>query len=266
MKQASRVANTPRRASNSTQVDVTRRTARDALDQAKAAANQLHTTLRIKGSIDCSANPNYPQALQGDVYFVSVLGKIGGASGLPVDVNCFIVATADNAGGNQAPVGSSWDVLVPITYLDTDGTLAANSDTKLATQKAIRTYVANKITGLWSLQGSIDCSANPNYPAASKAYAWVVTVAGKIGGASGVSVDAGDVVIALADNPGGTQAAVGSSWDVIEHNLVGALLASNNLSDLANAATARANIGLGNVNNTSDAVVVQFASSTVTRA
>lgn len=30
---------------------------------------------------------------------------------------------------------------IPLSYLDTDGTLAANSDTKIATQKAVKTYV-----------------------------------------------------------------------------------------------------------------------------
>ena len=30
---------------------------------------------------------------------------------------------------------------IPISYLDTDGTLAANSDVKVATQKATKSYV-----------------------------------------------------------------------------------------------------------------------------
>jgi hypothetical protein len=34
---------------------------------------------------------------------------------------------------------------IPLTYLDTDGTLAANSDTKIASQKAVKTYVAAQI-------------------------------------------------------------------------------------------------------------------------
>jgi hypothetical protein len=36
---------------------------------------------------------------------------------------------------------------IPNTYLDTDGTLAANSDTKVATQKATKTYSDTKVSG-----------------------------------------------------------------------------------------------------------------------
>lgn len=117
------------------------------------------------------------------------------------------------------------------------GTPTANGDA------ATKSYVDSAVTGLLDFKGDQDCSANPNYPSASKGDAYYVSVAGKIGGASGKSVEVGDVFAASADNAGGTEAGVGSSWFVLEHNLVGALIASNNLSDLANAATARGNLG-----------------------
>jgi hypothetical protein len=123
-------------------------------------------------------------------------------------------------------IGLSAGSFIPSSYLDTDGTLAANSDSKLATQKAVRTYVNSAVTGLLEWKGATDCSTNPNYPAASKGDAYTVSVAGKIGGASGSTVDVGDVFIATADNAGGTQASVGSSWVILEHNLISALAAS----------------------------------------
>lgn len=113
----------------------------------------------------------------------------------------------------------------------------------VSTDAATKNYVDTAVTGLMDFKGSTDASTNPNYPAALKGDAYIVTVAGKVGGASGKSVDIGDVYFANADNAGGTEASVGTSWSVLEHNLVGALLSANNLSDLANAGTARTNLG-----------------------
>ena len=154
---------------------------------------------------------------------------------------------------------------------DTDTTLAANSNSNVATQKAVKTYVDNLVTGVMKFVGSTDCSGNPNYPAAKKGEAYVVAVAGKIGGASGLTVEVGDVYVAIADNAGGTQAAVGSSWDILQYNLVGALLSANNLSDLTNATTARTNLGLGTAataNSSDFATAAQgtLASTAVQRA
>lgn len=71
----------------------------------------------------------------------------------------------------------------------------------------------------YDFKGGINCSANPNYPAASSADVYIVSVAGKIGGASGVVVEVGDQIIAISTNAGGTQAAVGSSWVVTQNNI-----------------------------------------------
>lgn len=109
---------------------------------------------------------------------------------------------------------------------------------------ASKSYADGLVVGLWDLKGATDASANPNYPSALKGDVYVITVAGKVGGASGKSVDVSDVIVATADNAGGTEASVGTSWAALEHNLVGALLAANNLSDLASASTARTNLGL----------------------
>lgn len=134
-----------------------------------------------------------------------------------------------------------------ISHLNVEGLPVTSVDGVMTidgTGLATEAYVDAAVTGLLDLKGATNCSTNPNYPAASKGDAYIVSVAGKIGGASGTSVDAGDWYIALADNAGGTEASVGSSWGHVEHNLVGALLAANNLSDLASASIARTNLGL----------------------
>lgn len=113
--------------------------------------------------------------------------------------------------------------------IDTDGTLAANSDSLVPTQKAVKTAINAAITGLFDFKGTTDCSGNPNYPAASKGDIYAVSVAGKIGGASGTVVEVGDWYIAEADNAGGTEASVGTSWGHLERNLVGALISGGAL-------------------------------------
>lgn len=65
-------------------------------------------------------------------------------------------------------------------------------------------------------KGVIDCSSNPNYPAASAGHVYVVSVAGKIGGGSGTAVQAGDLAICNITAAAGTEAQVGTSWDVIQ--------------------------------------------------
>ncbi len=66
-------------------------------------------------------------------------------------------------------------------------------------------------------KGVIDCSGNPNYPAADAGHVYVVSVAGKIGGGSGTNVAAGDLLLCKVD---GTAAGTdGTNWDILEKNI-----------------------------------------------
>lgn len=151
------------------------------------------------------------------------------------------VSGLDAALALKAPLANPTFTGIPAAPTATLGT----NTTQIATTEFVVAEIANAVTGLLDLKGNLDCSTNPNYPAASKGDAYYVTVAGKVGGASGKSVDVGDTIIASADNAGGTEAGVGTSWFVLEHNLAGALVAANNLSELTGtAATARTNLGL----------------------
>jgi hypothetical protein len=69
-------------------------------------------------------------------------------------------------------------------------------------------------------KGVQDCSANPDYPAADAGHVYKCSVAGKIGGASGVDVTVGDLIICDTDSTStGNDATVGSKWSVVQGDL-----------------------------------------------
>ncbi|MET4197294.1 hypothetical protein ABIB96_001282 [Bradyrhizobium sp. LA3.X] len=112
------------------------------------------------------------------------------------------------------------------SVVDTDGTLAANSDTRIASQKAVKAYADARIAAQDAMvfKGVTDCSGNPNYPAADRGHTYRVSVAGKIGGASGVVVEVGDMFICLTDGTAsGNHATVGAQWSIIQANIDGAV-------------------------------------------
>lgn len=102
---------------------------------------------------------------------------------------------------------------------------------------ALTTDIDAAVVGMLEDKGNQDCSSNPNYPAASKGDVYTVSVAGKIGGGSGVVVEVGDTFRAIADNAGGAQAGVGTSWVVTEHNLVGAYVSGGTDVSVADGGT-----------------------------
>lgn len=104
--------------------------------------------------------------------------------------------------------------------VDTDTALAANSDFKVPSQKAVKAYIANQVAGLWQFQGLLDASGNPNYPAGAVGDTYLINVGGKVGGASGKVVEVGDLVVCVADNVGGTEAGVGVGWSVLQGNIL----------------------------------------------
>ncbi len=74
-------------------------------------------------------------------------------------------------------------------------------------------------------KGALNCAANPNYPAADAGHSYRISVAGKIGGASGPAVEAGDLVSCFVDSSAaGNHAAVGANWVITQSNIDGAVV------------------------------------------
>lgn len=179
--------------------------------------------------------------------------------------------------GVTSPIQTQLNDKLDDSMLDTDGTLSANSDAKIPSQKAVKTYSDQLIAAADALvfKGVIDASSNPNYPAADKGWTYRISVAGKIGGASGINVEIGDLLLCLVDgSPSGTQAAVGANWSIAQVNIDGAVVGPASASDntpavydgasgkliknityaafKTNLVLVKADVGLPNVDNTSD--------------
>src|SRR5574343_1888094 len=110
--------------------------------------------LTWKGAIDCSGNPNYPAATLGDTYFVSVAGKIGGASGLDVTVGDMLICNTTAVAGNHAAVGSYWD-MVDDPFSIYDYLLIADID-----DTPVNGEVDAPISSNWAYDHAADTSAH----------------------------------------------------------------------------------------------------------
>lgn len=196
----------------------------------RLGANLTDPYLVEKGVIDCSANPNYPVSQDGWLYFVSVAGKIGGVSGVTVDVGDLLICVTNSATGTYAEVGSNFRIL----------------QTKLQDASIYK--------------GVIDCSTNPNYPASNAGEIWVVSVAGKIGGGSGIDVVAGDLLFCKVDNTAsGTS---GTNWQVIQSKMTTAVLSAEASTDNA---VARYDLATGKLLQNSKLILGDDASLGIAR-
>lgn len=166
--------------------------------------------------------------------------------GIPADTGITQLTGPITAGPGSGSQATSIAASVALPGSPTTTTQSAgDNSTKIATTAFVAGEVAQAVIGLLEFKGDAACASFPDYPAANIGDSYVVTDAGKIGGASGKDVEVGDMIIASEDSIGGDEATVGNDWFVLEHNLAGALLTANNLSDVTNAASARSNLGLG---------------------
>lgn len=109
--------------------------------------------------------------------------------------------SANDVTGNSFIIGETQDGTTPTTHA------------------ASIAYVNSVVTSGMKLLGTIDCSLNPAYPAATVGDSYYVSVAGRIGGAGGEVVEVGDTIVCAVDNAGGDEATVGDDWFVIQANI-----------------------------------------------
>jgi hypothetical protein len=135
--------------------------------------------------------------------------------------------TEASTGSDTTRAVTAAGVAATFTARIATGTSLGTSDTLVPSQNAVKAY-ADALIGAANgvvFKGVIDCSTNPNYPASNAGDLYRVSVAGRIGGASGTIVEIGDLLLALTDGTAsGTQAAVGANWNISQNNLDGAVI------------------------------------------
>lgn len=98
----------------------------------------------VKGILSADMWNNLTEAM---INLVSVsTGAVDPSKVVPasyLDTDGTLAANSDTKVSTQKAVKT---YSLPLSYLDTDGTLAANSDTKVASQKAVKTYVQSSIS------------------------------------------------------------------------------------------------------------------------
>ncbi|MCP4305554.1 MAG: hypothetical protein GY788_11875 [bacterium] len=192
-----------------------------------------------------------PQALARDTVKVSKIGSVVGTTRMTLGGNAIvsIVEVGDDFRASEIaflPAGdiAATDVQAAIEELDSGklplagGTLTGDlilpgdpdSNLKAATRQYVDQIIAAQDAMVF--RGVIDCSTNPNYPAADRGDTYRVSVAGKIGGGSGAGVEAGDLLLCLTDSTAsGNHAAVGADWSIAQVNLDGAVIGPSSAVD-----------------------------------
>ena len=169
--------------------------------------------------------------------------------------NIFQAKTAHTSSGAQPLTtntdSAKWDLIVDAASATTSATNAATSATAAATSATASatsaTAAASSATSASSSASTATTKASEASTSASSAATSLATFQGQYHGAASSDpssgLDAGDLYFNTSAN--NLRVYSGSAWQVAAVSTSGMLTASNNLSDLAAASTARTNLGLG---------------------
>lgn len=162
------------------------------------------TTLQIKHS----SVTQTPNSLLFGEFAVSSLGSgtsevtrlyIGNSTSNPILIG------SSNSYDSPAFTGTP---TAPTTHSD-------DSSTRIATTAFSQSLLIDK--KVLNFQGPQDCSTSPNYPDANAGDVYSISKSGKIGGANGLDVQAGDLLICVVTGTSGDQATVGPNWKILEN-------------------------------------------------
>jgi hypothetical protein len=166
----------------------------------------------------------------------SVAGKTGAVTLVKADVGLGNVsnnAQVKKVGSSTIGKLPKWSVTSGDEIVDGYGVVTVVRDIEDAdndnvpTERAVRDAIETVMIAADAMtyKGAIDASVNPDYPAADAGDTWKISVAGKVGGASGRNVGVGDILICIEDNTlAGSQAGVGDKWNVIHVNREGEVI------------------------------------------
>lgn len=156
-----------------------------------------------------------------------------------------IGATAGTAdwGGLSGDITDQDDLVTYITGRITASVVWGAITGTLTNQTDLTAYVSERIAlalaGLGAPKGPLNASTNPNYPAAVAGDYYYISVGGKVGGASGKDVSAGDCAFCFVTGAAGTDAAVGANWTIVNTNIPGLTTLGVALATLATPAGVR---------------------------
>ena len=206
----------------------------DVVGPASAVTNRIATFNGTTGKLIKDGGSTIADVLNTDNHTSGTTNKVYTATeqtklaGIEAGADVTDAANVDAAG---AVMNSDTSTAAMQFVIDEDS-FASNLDTKVPTQQSVKAYadareVAAKayadglVVGLWDDRGAFDASVNA-YPssggsgtagAIKKGDIWTVSVAGTL--PTGQAVEVGDVVRAVVDTPGNTQA----NWAITQNNI-----------------------------------------------
>jgi hypothetical protein len=178
--------------------------------------------------------------------------------------------------GDVTGLQAALDAKLPLDGGTLTGPLTLAADPTLALQAVTKQYADGLIAlaDAMVFKGVIDCSGNPNYPAANAGWTYRVSAAGKIGGAAGPNVEVGDLLICQTDGTAsGNHATVGSAWGITQSNIDGAVTGPTSATAMALARydgttgklIKNSGVTLDDWNNVAGIADIQFTTATTTQ-